>query len=161
MIKIDKLYTASSIFKDSTGDKTINIDWCHAGEKWEDANYKDIIKGYKNMDTEERLFAEDYVNKFFAEEEVEFLKLFLEEKLGIELVIEEHSLPIETAYSERLPFDEIGSSFGTIHLNILTNYDLPFKVWGNYNKDDRTTSLQYIMSHNLMRALIMMRKSDW
>jgi len=143
MIKIDKLYRATSHFNSLNGNENVTVTWYYANKRWADVNYKEIIKGYADMDLVDREDAENYINEFFAADEIELLKQFLEVDLGLGVHVSEHPIPIEAIEFDDnykdirlLPYSEIASSSNTTYLNEVDNYNLPFKVWGFFVPKD-------------------------
>ena len=137
MIKIENLYKANSIVKKFNGNKNVKIHWYYADEKWADANYNSIIKGYDDMSQKDKKTAEMVINEYFTLDEIEFIRPYLKGKFN-NLKVEEVSLPMEFKFFTKIdnefviytPFSFRAAYSDTIYLEEEKDYDLPFKVWG-------------------------------
>ena len=137
MIKIDKLYELKSIVDNFDGNNSVVIYWYYADQKWADANYNSIIKGYDDMSQEEKKTAEMVINEYFTLDEIEFIRPYLKGKFN-NLKVEEVSLPKEFKFFNKnhnefvfyRPFSFRAAYSDTIYLEEEKDYDLPFKVWG-------------------------------
>jgi hypothetical protein len=139
MTKITKLCRVHAVDK-SKKDGRRYIHYFYVDKKWDDVNYAEIIADYKDMDAEDKEYTEEIVNEMFTAEEVELLKVYIEqEEVGMELFVKEYSLPIATRhlYSDGLGIVRIATfkiieslePKGTTDL-VYINNGLPFKVAG-------------------------------
>jgi len=150
-MKIEKLYRVYSTTNNFNGNGNVRATWYYADKKWVDVNYAKIIKGYADMDLESRKAPESYVNELFTEDEVEFLRYFIEEKFGANLVVVEEPLPINVnifdKYGQEIRlcnFGEWAPGSNIIDLNKMENYDLPFKIKGLVYQDIDSLSVNFL-----------------
>ena len=140
MQKINKLCRVYGIDK-TNKDGRRYIHYFYLDKKWDKPKYTKMIEDYRDMEPDAKKYAEQIVSEMFTSEEVELLKVYIEqEEDGIELFVKEEALPIPTKHLH--PDGEFSLLVCTfkvlVHLvredptaivNIKNN-GLPFKVAG-------------------------------
>ena len=108
------------------------------------------------MTPEDKRLSEVCVNQLFSSEEVESLKHFLEVELERELDVVyeiDPTIPIwEQEY--HCPWSDFDSDYdGTIYLNMLENYNLPFEVRGYFSKAEGNPILKHWTADKFMKPV--------
>jgi hypothetical protein len=137
MIKIEKVYTASSNMDEFNGIKNVTFHWYYGDKARVYANYNSLIKGYNDMTSEDKRKAEEVINEYFTIDDIEFIKPYLKSKFN-NIYVEEESLPLNVKYFDQkdnafgiyYPCSFMAYGYNTIFLNKEKDYDLPFNVWG-------------------------------
>ena len=155
MQNINKLYSVLSpmpAFNSWKGRGTV-VFWYRAGKVRDGFQYE-LIKGYDDMTQEDKRLTKVCVNELFTSNEVQALRYFVETVLERELIVEGEfnlSQPIweQDYYS---PYsDHIND--GTIYLNMMENYNLPFVVRGYFSPQEGIPILKHWSAEKFMKPV--------
>jgi len=155
MKKIDKLYAVFSPMPSFDNKERCVSVWWYRGDKVRDGfKYGKVIEGYNDMTPEDKRRSEFCVNYLFSSDEVESLRHFLEVELERELEVEFEYDPTQPIWEQDYygPHSDTGTdSDGTIYLNMLENYNLPFEVRGSFIKAAGDPILKHWMADTCMK----------
>jgi|GEM_PF-1978761 len=124
---LDKLYRPVTYEEGEEG--TLFYVWVYSGREKPPVPYDKIIRNYKKLNADERLFAETYVDELFTESESKMLIDFLHKKFGLEAYLLPIKLPVSsknTLMSVRA--DALQNFEELFHLDKGKDYPLPFEV---------------------------------
>jgi hypothetical protein len=153
---INKMYSVLSpmpAFNTWKG-RGLHVFWYRADKVRDDFHYGEIIKGYNDMTPEDKRLTEVCVNELFTSDEVKALRNFVETELERELIVESEinlSQPIwEQDYNG--PYsDHIND--GTIYLNMMENYNLPFVVRGSFSPEEGDPIIKHWSADKFMKPV--------
>ena len=163
MNKFDKLYSVSSIMPtfDTTGwyiagSYSVSVDWFRADKVRGGFQYSKIIEGYNDMTPEDQRFYEFLVNYLFTFDEVESLRHFIKKELENDLYVDYEIDPTKPVWEQEYygPCREVDpDADGTIYLNMLENYNLPFEVRGYFDKQEGNPIMKHLSADKLMKPV--------
>jgi hypothetical protein len=130
-----KLFGAHSIVDGFMGCNEVVLKWFRVDRKESLVPLEELIEDYQRLnDCEERMFAQQLVNEYFTEEEVEVLKAFLRDRRGgTEVEVTEVSLPILAKGVMPTGAIPVGGEQDFLMLSENDEHPLPFRVWGYYD----------------------------
>ena len=136
---INKMYSVFSpmpAFNTWKG-RGLHVFWYRAGKVRDGFQYGKLIKGYNDMTQEDKRLTEDCVNELFTSDEVKALRNFVETELERELIVQAE-IDLTQPISEQEYYGPYGDSItdGTIFLNMVENYNLPFVVRGSFSPEE-------------------------
>lgn len=115
------------------------------------APYTQVISGYESLDGQCRDAMQREIDRYFTDQETRELGVYLQERYGLPLAVEEVALPLK----HKGGFFEEGGSviYDFLELCAKPDYPLAFKVWGYY------TLTRCLSASDLDNALRFIRKS--
>jgi hypothetical protein len=125
--KISKLFRP--ITYDEADDGTLFYVWVYSGREKPPAPYDKLIRNYKKLDADVRLFAENYVDELFTEEEANKLMDFLSKKFGLEAYLFPVKIPVSSkSRLISIRADALQNFEELFPLKKEDGYPLPFEV---------------------------------
>ncbi len=157
MNKIDKLFSVLSPMPSfDNKDCCVLVFWYRADKVRDGFQYGKVIEGYNDMTPEDQRFYEFLVNYLFTFDEVESLRHFIKKELENDLYVDyeiDPTIPI-WAQEHYGPCREVDlDADGTIYLNMLGNYNLPFEVRGYFLEQEGTPILKHWSADKCMKPV--------
>ncbi len=155
MNKIDKLFSVLSPMPSFDNRDCCVLVWWYRADKVRDGfQYGKIIEGYNDMTPEDKRLSEVCVNQLFSSDEVESLRHFIEVELERELDVEFEYDPTQPIWEQEYysPFSDSVTD-GTIYLNMLENYNLPFEVRGSFIPAEGNPILKHWTADKFMKPV--------
>ena len=145
MTNIDKLFSVLSPMPSFDNKDCCVLVWWYRADKVRDGfQYGKFIDCYNEMTPEKKRWSEVCVNQLFSSDEIESLKHFLEVELEKELLVDFELDPTRPIWEQEYygPHNNTDRD-GTIYLNMLENYNLPFEVRGFFIKAEGNPILKH------------------
>lgn len=152
---INKMYTVLSpmpVFDSYEGG--LYVVWYRADKVRDGFQYGKLIKGYNDMTTEDKRLTEDCVNELFTSDEVKALRNFVETELEKELFVEAKINLTQPIWEQDYygPYSDSNTN-GTIFLNMVENYNLPFEVRGHFNPAEGDPIIKHWAADKFMKPV--------
>lgn len=130
-----ELYEAWSVINNFLGCDKVPIHWYYidSGQRRR-LQYHNLIADYdkiENSEDEINCYGE-YIDELFSEDEIEQLKIYLEKSHNVSLLTKRIEFPVDIINKETEFLSLWCGAMNVLNLTDDNNYNLPFKVWGQY-----------------------------
>lgn len=121
---MEALYSATSVMDRNNKEETFS--WLRANRKSPVLPYPGMIREYDSIEVELRIRMQKTIDQLFTAEEIKALQNYLQEKEGLDLVVKEFTLPIDTVSLQGL--ESLCAKGELFELWKEDDFDLSFQV---------------------------------